>query len=141
MCIKILDEEGIRFAGIINRMGNLEVGGFGKRITPNEDSEKQKMMFMQFVLMYNMRKECDDTSGQLDYIMTKREKSKILCIPIDNKLLLLSAESYVDMEKFAQKLKKIHDFIKDNHNEKEDIDNKIGPDSPKNDAVTERCMI
>lgn len=115
MCNRILNEKGIRFAGVINKMGKLETGGFRREIKPHEDNEKQKMMFMQFVLMYNMRNECNDTSGKLDYIMTKRRKSTMLGIPInDDKLLLISAEPYLDVEKFAEKLKKVHIFGKEN---------------------------
>lgn len=140
MCAKILHEKGIRFAGIINKMGRLEAGGFGKGITPHEDNERQKMMFMQFVLMCNMRKECDETSGQLDYIMTKREKSKILCMPMEDRVLLLSAESFVDMEKFAGKLEKIHSFSK-NGNDYKHMDNKTSSGLSENEKVQERCML
>ena len=114
MCNKIIQEEGIRFAGIINKMGKLEIGGFGEEILPHEDPEKQKMMFMQFVLMCNMRKENDETSGQLDYILTKRKRSTMLCIPMDEKVLLLSVEPNMDINKITDKLMKIHSFGKDN---------------------------
>ena len=115
MCNKILQEEGVRFAGIINKMGKLEIGGFGEGIIPHEDPEKQKMMFMQFVLMCNMRKENDDTSGHLDYILTKRKKATMLCIPMNKKVLLLSVEPNMDINKITDKLMKIHSFGKDNH--------------------------
>jgi hypothetical protein len=110
MCTKILCDQGIRFAGIINKMGKLENGKFGDGIVPHENNEKQKMMFMQFILMCNMRKECDDTSGHLDYVITSRKKAKVLCIPMNDKSLLVSTEPYVDIFKIAESFKKIHDF-------------------------------
>ena len=48
-CEQLLQENEIRFAGIINDQGNLISGGFKKGITPLEGDETKLQSFMEFV--------------------------------------------------------------------------------------------
>ena len=56
-CKKILSEENIRFAGIINENGDLISGGFKEGITPLENDETRLKSFLEFVSKVSIRKE------------------------------------------------------------------------------------
>ena len=70
-CQKILRYPEIRFCGVINRFGHLVAGGFKNGIKPLESDEKRRMSYMQMILDINMRKEHDDTLGQLNILLLK----------------------------------------------------------------------
>ena len=90
-CEKLLGDEQLRFVGVINKLGNLIAGGFRREIIPFETEAKNRMMYMQMVLEVSMRKEFDDTLGEIDYIASKRKNALMISIPIDDELLLISA--------------------------------------------------
>jgi len=48
-CRDLLDEEDIRFAGIIDEGGNLVGGGFKKGLVPLEADQAKLESFMKFV--------------------------------------------------------------------------------------------
>ena len=39
-CEELLQDKQLRFVGVINKLGNLIAGGFGKEVTPFETDEK-----------------------------------------------------------------------------------------------------
>ena len=45
-----------------------------------------------------MKKDLDDTLGSLDYIISKRKKLKIITIPVNNFMVLISAEHNAKIE-------------------------------------------
>ncbi|MGH1567388.1 MAG: hypothetical protein ACRBB5_08250 [Nitrosopumilus sp.] len=51
-CSILLGDDQIRFAGVINKMGNLIAGGFRKDVKPFQNDAKQRMLYMQMVLSY-----------------------------------------------------------------------------------------
>ena len=60
-CKDLLDEDKIRFAGIINEAGNLIYGGFKKGVLPLESDQTKLESFMKFVSKISLRKEYDDS--------------------------------------------------------------------------------
>ena len=62
-CDMLLDEPEVRFAGIINHLGSLVIGGFKKNVTPFETNEKMKKIYMELALRVSMRKDFDDSFG------------------------------------------------------------------------------
>ena len=80
-CKKLLDEEEIRFAGIINESGKLISGGFKKGIIPLEDDESRLQSFMEFVSKVSIRKEYDKTLGPINYLAARRDKAVLVSFP------------------------------------------------------------
>ena len=103
-CDKLLEQDEIRFAGLINNMGKLVVGGFKKGITPLEDDAERQKMYMELALRVSMRMEFDYCLGPVKYSASRREKAVMMSFPINNKVLLISAETCVDIEKLAKKI-------------------------------------
>ncbi len=103
-CDKLLELDEIRFAGLINNMGKLVAGGFKKGITPLEDDAERQKMYMELALRVSMRMEFDYCLGPVKYSASRREKAVMMSFPINNKVLLISAETWVDIEKLAKKI-------------------------------------
>ena len=113
-CKKLLEEEEIRFAGIINESGKLVSGGFKKEITPLEEDESRLKSFMEFVSKVSIRKEYDETLGPINYLAARRDKAVLVSFPfpITKFVLLISANPSVDIEKLAVKVVEIFSGIK-----------------------------
>jgi len=106
-CDRLLKEDEIRFAGLINSMGRLVAGGFKDGITPLEDDAERQKMYMELALRVSMRMEYDYSLGPVKFSASRREKTVMMSFPINNNALLISAETYVDIEKTARKIMKV----------------------------------
>lgn len=91
-CQELLKDDAIRFVGIINSMGQLISGGFAEGVDLVETDEKRRMLYIQMALEIAMRKEFDDTLGKINYIATNRNKVLMITIPMDEHVILISAE-------------------------------------------------
>ena len=113
-CQKMLEEEEIRFAGIINESGNLVSGGFKKEIIPLEDDKAKLKSFMEFVSKVSIRKEYDETLGPINYLAARRDKAVLVSFPfpLSKFVLLISANPSVDIEKLATRVMDIFSSVK-----------------------------
>ncbi len=104
-CQRLLEENEIRFAGIINSEGKLVSGGFKKGITPLEEDETRLKSFMEFVSKVSIRKEYDQSLGPINYLAARRDKAVLVSFPfpVSKIVLLISAYPSVDIEKLAKK--------------------------------------
>ena len=106
-CKKLLEEDEIRFAGLINSMGRLVAGGFKAGVNPLEDDAERQKMYMELALRVTMRKEFDYSLGPVKYTASRREKAIMMSFPLDSNVMLVSAEPNVDIDKTANKIMKI----------------------------------
>jgi hypothetical protein len=106
-CKKILQEDEIRFAGIVNRMGRLVAGGFKEGIRPLEDEEDRRKMYMELILRVSMRSEFDYSLGKVKYTASRREKAVVMSFPLDNNVLFVSVEPDISIDKTANKILKL----------------------------------
>jgi len=60
LCNDVLGLDDVKFVGLINNFGNFYVDGF-KGVTPYENDETRRLMYMKFVLESNYRKDFDDS--------------------------------------------------------------------------------
>ena len=113
-CQKMLDEDEIRFAGIINEDGNLVSGGFKKDITPLENDEAKLKSFMEFVSKVTIRKEYDKTLGPINFLAARRDRAVLVSFPflVSRFVLLISATPSVDIEQLATKVINIFSGVK-----------------------------
>lgn len=102
-CKELLNDDQIRFAGIINKLGNLIAGGFKDGIRPFMPEEHLRMMYMQMVLEISMRKDFDASLGEINYITALRNKALMISLPINDHLLLISAEPTAITERLITK--------------------------------------
>ena len=101
-CQKMLSIPGIRFVGIVSQMGRLVSGGFKYGVKPLTDDEQRRILFMQLVLEVNMRRELDDVLGPVKYIAAKRGKVRKITIPLNKRILVISAELNTNVEEITK---------------------------------------
>ena len=77
---------GLRFVGVIDRMGRLVAGGMRKGVRSLElDSEK---LYLEFALRSEMRKDFDAEFGKTIFSFTEREKLKLASFPLNGSYIL-----------------------------------------------------
>ena len=106
-CEKLLEDKQLRFVGVINKLGNLVAGGFRHEVIPFETEAKRRMMYMQMALEISMRKDFDEVLGEIDYIASKRKNALMITIPINGKVVLISAKPYSVTEEIVSKVIKV----------------------------------
>ncbi len=106
-CQNLLKEPEIRFAALINHMGNLVAGGMKQGMKPLEDEADMRKLYMELILRVSTRKEFDYSLGPVEYSASRREKAVVLSFPIGNKVLLVSANTNVNIDETAKKIKKL----------------------------------
>ncbi len=108
-CKDAMEEEGVRFAGIIDESGKLLAGGFKPGVSPLEKDKEKFNQFMDRVIEISLRQEHKGTLGELNYVACRRDKVVLVSFPfpISRHLLLVSAEPNVNIEKLADKICKI----------------------------------
>ena len=108
-CDLLLLESEIRFAGIVDKDGQLISGGFKKGLTPYEGDETKLQSFLDFVSKASIRKEFDESLGPINYLAARRDKAVLVSFPfpISQILLLISAEPTANIENLAKKVVEI----------------------------------
>ena len=107
-CKKVMDVDSkIRFAGMINDKGRLIAGGMKEGKKPLEDTKDDEMLFMELVLRTKMRREFDKQLGPVKFAMSYREKAVVMSFPLDEHVMLVSADMGIDFAKVPFKILKI----------------------------------
>ena len=107
-CELLLQDPEIRFAGLLDPLGNLVAGGFKTGVEPLKDENEAKKMFIEAVLRQRTREEFDYNLGPVQYAAARRKNAVIMSFPIDKNVLFISAESFVEIDKTARKIMKIY---------------------------------
>jgi len=115
LCDNVLDLGNVRFAGLVSNHGRLYAGGFKKGITPYEDDEKRRLMYMRFPLESCLRSDFDDSFRSFRYSTVQREKVSILTMNICNHLLLVFAEPFIDLNSLAGTIQSMIDENETSH--------------------------
>ena len=103
-CNLLLQIPELRFAGFLDPMGNLIAGGFKQGVTPLHDESERQKLYMELALRVSTREEFDYCLGPVKYSASRREKAVMLSVPFNKKILLVSAEPNVDIDKTATKI-------------------------------------
>ena len=103
-CELLLKEPEIRFAGFLDMMGNLVVGSFRDGVKPLKNEEDRKKMFIEAVLRIRTRQDFDENLGSVDYAAARRKNVGTFTFPVDGKILFVSTEPDVDIDKTAYKI-------------------------------------
>ena len=82
----------VRFAGVIDKMGNLVAGGMRKGIQPLEPREDRRRLYIELALRNAMRQDFDREFGRTIYSVSEREKLKIASFPMGEYLILISID-------------------------------------------------
>ncbi|MCV0391918.1 MAG: hypothetical protein K5790_01345 [Nitrosopumilus sp.] len=103
-CELLLRQPEIRFAGFLDMMGNLIVGSFRPGVEPLKNENDRKKMFIEAVLRIRTRQEFDENLGPVVYAAARRTNIVTFTFLMNNKVLFVSAEPDVDIDKTANKI-------------------------------------
>lgn len=96
---------GIRFAGVIDKMGKLVAGGMREGLSAMEhDSTK---LYLEFALRSEMRKDFDKEFGKTLYSYSVRERVKLASFPLGQHVLRVSMETIVPHNKIIDAILEI----------------------------------
>lgn len=110
-CDELSKEDKVRHVGVINKLGHLVAGGLKKGMAPLLSEDRIRMMYMQMQLDFNMRQELDDILGPIDYIASRRKNQLIISVPIEENLVLITAEPNADDKKIIKRAEELFDQI------------------------------
>ncbi len=103
-CELLLKEPEIRFAGFLDMMGNLVAGAFRDGVKPLKNEEERKKMFIEAVLRIRTRGDFDENLGPVYYAAARRKNVVTMTFLVDEKVLFVSAEPDIDIDKTAYKI-------------------------------------
>ena len=106
-CVRLLQDPEIIFAGLIDQMGNLVAGGFKHGISPEEDEAERRKMYLDVILRVSLRKDFDYSLGPVLYSASRRGKAVVMSFPLGKKILLVTCEVGIDIDKTAHKIFRI----------------------------------
>lgn len=107
ICESILEfHSGIRFAGIIDKMGKLVAGGMREGLRSMEHDSAE--LFLEFALRSEMRKDFDKEFGKTVYSYSVRENVKLASFPLwQSHVLRISMEIKVPHNEIIKSTLKI----------------------------------
>lgn len=97
----IIKEPEVRFVGIINMEGELLLGKFRPDIIPLENEEQRKMIYRELVARVATRKKFDSSMGRVKYSASRREKVVMMSFPLNELVLMITADPYVNVDRLA----------------------------------------
>ena len=89
---ELLEESEIRFAGFIDYMGNLVLGGFRDGISPLKDESERQKIFLEVALRVRTREDFDHDVGPVKYAASRRNKVVMMTFPVKDKILFVSTD-------------------------------------------------
>ena len=101
-CSLILENEDVKFIGVINNLGNLIAGGFSKKMKPVGSKQTWKMMYMQLKLDIEMRKDYDELFGPVSYVISKRRDVEKISIPVESHMILVITKLNFEIVKIEE---------------------------------------
>jgi hypothetical protein len=108
LCDKIIKlDRGIRFAGIVNKKGEVIEGGFKHGVEPLLNGTDEQQMYLQSLSHLTMLQSYSDALGSVRYNLTEHEKVTLLTFPLDDSILCLSAMPKANTSKIRDKVLKV----------------------------------
>ena len=105
LCSRIFEiDEKIRFVGMIDQMGKLIVGDMKKGTASLEKNDGSIRLYLGYAINNILRRDFDNVFGKVLYTFSEREKIKLLTIPIEDNLLLVSIDKLAEHDKLINKI-------------------------------------
>lgn len=103
-CNEILEDEEVRFAGLLDESGKLLAGGYKENINPRLTKEQEEIVRQELAARVAKRKKYDTELGRVKYSASRREYVVIMSFPIYEKVIMIVAEPNVNIDRLAFKI-------------------------------------
>jgi hypothetical protein len=96
--------EKIRFVGLIDQMGKLITGNMKEGLRSLDRDDGSIRLYLGYAINNVLRRDFDNVFGRVLYTFSERERIKLLTIPIDDNLLLVSMDKSTDHVELINKI-------------------------------------
>lgn len=100
-CQDILEDDEVRFAGLLDEFGKLLAGGYKQNINPRLTEEQHELVCKELASRVAKRKKYDTELGRVKYSASRREHVVIMSFPIYEKVIMIVAEPHVNIDRLA----------------------------------------
>ena len=100
-CQDILEDDEVRFAGLLDEFGKLLAGGNKQNINPRLTEEQHDSVCKELTSRVAKRKKYDTELGHVKYSASRREHVVIMSFPIYEKVIMIVAEPHVNIDRLA----------------------------------------
>lgn len=100
-CQDILDDVEIRFAGLLDESGTILTGGHKAGMDIRLTEEQLSSVCKELASRVAKRKKFDTELGHVKYSASRREHVVIMSFPIYEKVIMIVAESNVNIDRLA----------------------------------------
>ena len=106
LCNNVLKiDADVRFAGILDKNGQLVSGGYKDGLTSHLQSDESRMSFHYAAKAWESRKNLSHRVGNERFAIVEFEKVKQISVPVDGQsILLVSVEPKVDHDQVVNKI-------------------------------------
>lgn len=102
----ILDlDEGIRFSGIVEKSGHLHASVMREGLDEHLKGRNPELSFAQSAYIVDLRKMFTSELGALHSIIYLYDKVRMISMPINDQILVLSADNRGNLDELLTKLK------------------------------------
>jgi len=103
MCVNLLNDKRILFAGIVNNRGRIITGTFEKFPECFENHKNFEVFLMEIALEFSMKREFDKNFGSVESVLSRRSWANVMCVPIDDNVLVIISHSNVRSQDILKK--------------------------------------
>jgi len=103
-CQELLEDDEVRFAGLLDEFGKLLAGGYNQGIDPRLTEEQHDEVCKELAARVAKRKKYDTELGRVKYSASRREHVVIMSFPIYEKVIMIVAEPHVNIDRLAFKI-------------------------------------
>ncbi|MBI5378187.1 MAG: hypothetical protein HZA82_06140 [Thaumarchaeota archaeon] len=100
-CQDILEDDEVRFAGLLDEFGKLLAGWYKQNINPRLTEEQHDSVCKELASRVAKRKKYDAELGRVKYSASRREHVVIMSFPIYEKVIMIVAEPHVNIDRLA----------------------------------------
>ena len=100
-CQELLEDQEVRFAGLLDEFGKLLAGGYKQNISPRLTEEQHDVVCKELAARVAKRKKYDTELGRVKYSASRREHVVIMSFPIYEKVIMIVAEPHVNIDRLA----------------------------------------
>jgi len=100
-CQELLEDQEVRFAGLLDEFGKLLAGGFKQNIDQKLTEEQHNSVCKELAARVAKRKKYDTELGRVKYSASRREHVVIMSFPIYEKVIMIVAEPHVNIDRLA----------------------------------------
>lgn len=103
LCSKLTQSSEILYSGFVNKKGRVVTGNQNNSLEFH-DEKSLEMFVMEIALDFSMKNEFNDILGKVQYSATKRDRFNVLCIPIDELILVMITDDTISLEKVVKRV-------------------------------------